>query len=275
MVKIELTSEQASELRQHYIDELEKLQQRSNEILALLKAISPEPATAETTDIKPAEEPASTGNQEKQSAPGWSDYILKLLSERKRAVTKDQIFKTYQQEYKVNFPDPNAAKNRLSVALHYLQNKKQLIDSTPRKGKRGNLYRLVEETPPMIEKAIPQEPVQSKPDVEKPKEVKVEKSGQTATVESPEKKFIQFIIDTLKKEKRIFNRDELLKYAMVNLGIPPQNKKSTQKKITDALTYMVKESGSLKKTKKEGKKGVFYGLVDWFGEDEKLIVDYR
>lgn len=146
MVKVNLTPNQAAELKMHYINKLEKIQQRSSEILSLLKAIGQE--SGETVQTWTEEEKGTTdqkGQDDKSVKPRWSEYILKLLRERKRAVTSDQIFKSYMKEYGVNFPNPKPVKNTLNVALHYLQNKKKLIEGTPRKGKRGNIYRLAEE----------------------------------------------------------------------------------------------------------------------------------
>ena len=145
MIKVELTPGQAEELRNHYILELEKLQERSAEILRLLKSMGHETGT-EKHPVKEAQAetppPPPQTREEKTTNPRWSQYVVKLLKEKGKPLSKDQIFKTYEKEHNVNLSNSKAAKNSLSQSLHWLKTQKDMIISRPRKGKRGNLYEI-------------------------------------------------------------------------------------------------------------------------------------
>ena len=296
MIQVDLTPEQAAELKVHYTRKLEKIQERTSEILNLLKAIGEEPVATEQTR---AEQQRETTEQkvrdEKPTKPKWSDYIIKLLKERKRGVSSDQIFKSYMKEHGVAFPDPKPVKNTLSFALHYLQHTKNLIEGIPRKGKRGNVYRLATEKKPEVEVKQPPAPEKKKPVMEekklpapekkkplpekpkkaKPKKAPPAKPAKTSDIDTPETKYIQFVNDTLQKEKRILNRDEFVRYAMVYFNLPQRNKISTRGKVFKTLVYMEKDAGTLKKAKKKNQKGIFYGLSEWFDDENRLIPEFK
>jgi len=272
MIKVNLTTEQAAELRNYYIEELERIQKRSAEILNLLKAIGQEHSTVEpSAPAKPKEKPSQESSEQKSvesktKPPGWSEYIIKLLSERERAVTRDQIFKSYQKEYDVNFPDPNAAKNTLSQALHYLQNTKKLIEGTPRKGKRGNIYRLIE-----VKEAGAEEK-------KKPLKSRKEKKGRPEPVKKvapPDDQYANLIIETLGIEKRVLNRDEFVQFALEKIQEAKGHKIATRGKIAKSLSFLWKETGQIKKTKKADASGTFYGLSEWFDNDNNLKPEYK
>lgn len=280
MTKVKLSPRQAAELNLLYLNELEKIRQRSAEIIALLKALDqPGDDQAESLAQKD-EKPSETEIQEqKTEPPKWGEYIMKLLNERQRGVTVSQIYKSYIKEYGKVIEDEKAAKNRLGQALHYLQNTKKLIEGSNRKGKRGNIYRLIQEAAPKpkVESKSTSTPVKPKATRTKkatPKKAEPEKAPVTPPEEMPEEKYLQFVEDTLNKERRILDRNEFVKYAMVYFNLPLRNKISTRGKVIKALNYMTKDSGALKKTKKKNQNGTFFGLTDWF-EDNKLIPEYK
>ena len=272
MVKLELTPLQASELRKHYIEELDRLQKRSTEILTLLKAIGHDPADFESPVSKATTAADKEEEGKKVEAPGWSEYIIKLLSERKRAVSRIQIFNSYQNEYNIDFPDPKAAKNTLSQALHYLTNVKKLIVGSARKGKHGHVYKLVENRKESIEekqktKKLLKEvkEVKRKTDSEEKNPPKYKKvKSEISDEDVPEEKYMNLIVAALSGEKRILNRNEFLDYAMTTFNEPPKRKISTRGKLIKALSYMTKETGQLKKTNKPGETGTYFGLAEWF-----------
>lgn len=282
MVKVELTTKQAEELKNHYILELEKLQQRSAEILSLLKSIGQESASAFPTDsgriAKPlpvAAAPATTApsqpaeNKPKRRGrptnnPPWSEYVVDLLKEKEKPLTKEQIFKTYQKQHGINLAGSKSAMASLNQALQRLRVRKNLITSIPREGKRGNFYKLNTNPVAPVEEKKPAQEVKEVKAVKKPTEEKGSKYN-----------WPQFIVDTLIKTKRVLTRKDFLNHAMVHFSIPDREKSATLGKISPVITQMVKGSKRLKTVKKPGFRGSHYGLVEWFDDNKKLIPEFK
>jgi hypothetical protein len=150
----------------------------------------------------------------------------------------------------------------LNQTLFRLRSKQNLITSTRRKGKKGNVYSLVKQPDTTVVKT---QPKQVDKTVKKEKELSATTKG----------KWPQFILDTLTKQKRILSVNEFVKYAMVHFELPANDKKVTVKRIGPVLSHMVKASKKIKSTRKAGQAGTFYGLTDWFGDKNELITIYK
>ncbi|MCB0807215.1 MAG: hypothetical protein KDC05_15565 [Bacteroidales bacterium] len=273
MIKVELTSEQVRELRNAYMDELDKLQKRSEEVLALLRAIGQgtdvnDPQTKPQKVESPSKETQQEVSTEKQAVatkpvpaekrPGWSDYILKKLSESKKPLTKVDIYKAYQKEFNYSFPDPAAAKNTLGQTLHYLRNVKKMIDSEPREGKRGHTYTLVDNTDLPVKKKI-----------KAPKPEK-ELSKENPLVKEENEKWSRFPVDALTEAGRPLMRDDFVRMAFPHFNILPKHRISTRGKVSKALRKATKDEGSVVKVKIPDHVGTFYALSEWVDANNNL-----
>lgn len=262
MVQIDLTPKQVEELKNHYILELEKLQQRTSEVMGLLSRlvhgqVPPLPATTENKkEVKEKETSSPTGKL------NWTDFILQLLKDKAKPLTVGQIIKEYQKQYKVNLSGSKTALSSLTQALFRLRSKQNLITSSKRKGKKGNIYSLVKQPDTAV---VTTQPKKSDKVVKKEKELPA----------NTKSKWPQFILDTLTKQKRILSVNEFVKYAMVHFELPAHDKKVTGKRIGPVLSHMVKTSKKIKSTRKAGQTGTFYGLTDWFTDKNELITIYK
>lgn len=149
MVQIELTTQQIEELKNHYILELEKLQHRSAEIMGILSKLVNERLApirekmAETVQQITDESAAQPeGRGRKSGSANWSNFIIELLNEKKKPLTSKQIIKEYEKRNNVKIKGTKAAQFSLNQALFRLRSHKNLITSTKRKGKKGNLWKL-------------------------------------------------------------------------------------------------------------------------------------
>ena len=273
MVKVDFTEKEVRELRKFYVNELENIKERKREIHLLLRLLGHEPAektfpqtarektVSEDVDkfISPAHktEPSILHTEDLTHQPRWGEYIIQKLKKNDRPLSMEQIFNAYQKENKVDLSKSRPAKTSLLQALDYLQTNENLIESVRRKGHRGQFYQLAKYLPaPVNSKRLPKKKKKAKP-----------------TFEKPEKQWIKFILDTLNKNENPLTRDELVEQAFDYFSIPTRHKISTRGKISKALTYMINETGQLKKTKKNGEAGVLFGLSGWFDKKNKLMQD--
>lgn len=262
MVQIDLTPKQVEELKNHYILELEKLQQRTSEVMGLLSRlvhgqVPPLPDTTENKkEIKKKETSIPTGKV------NWTDFILQLLKDKDKPLTVDQILKEYKKQNKVTLSDPKNTLASINQTLFRLRSKQNLITSSRRKGKKGNVYSLVKQPDTAVVKAQP-----------KVSDKKVKKEKELPS--SPKSTWSQFVLDILAKQKRILSVNEFVKYAMVQFDLPATDKKVTGKRIGPVLSYMATKSKKIKSTRKAGQKGTFYGLTDWFTDKNELITIYK
>jgi hypothetical protein len=313
MVQIDLTPKQVEELKNHYILELEKLQQRSAEVMGLLSKLVHGPIA--TLPAKQAELAQPAGKTEEKTkrrgrpttTPNLGDFIIQLLTEKNKPLTSEQIIKGYKKQFKIDLSGSTATMSSLNQTLFRLRAKQNLITSTRRKGKKGNVYSLVKKdvtpivkTKPAKEKKTAAPIIKTKPAKEKKtaapiiktKPAKEKKTAARIVKTKPvkEKKaaaakelvpaasknnWPQFIVDTLNKHKRVLSLKDFLGNAMVQFSIPAKDKKSTYGKISPVLTQMVKAKDKIRAYRKAGTSLKFYALNDWFTDKNELITTYK
>lgn len=282
MVQIELTPKQVEELKDHYILELEKLQQRSSEIMGILNKLIHGPIRVE----KPIEKPVETltkrpGRKVKvkkpaeqpekiikrrgrpSNNPDWSNYIIQILKEKDKPLSREQILKSYQKQNKVDLSASKGALVSLNQSLQRLRVKHNLITSTRLKGKKGSLYSLTGQSAKAVVRGRPR----------KQKEKPVVEKKQRA--ENSKHNWPQFIVETLEKNKRLLSLKDFLNHAIVHFNIPPHDKKATYGRISPVLTQMVNKKDKIRTAKKEGFPFKFYGLNEWFNSNNELITVYQ
>jgi hypothetical protein len=268
MAQIDLTPKQIEELKNHYILELEKLQQRSAEIVGLLSKlvhgpIAPLPGIKDgLTQLGDKKEEITKHRGRPASLPNLSDFIIQLLQEKNKSLTSEQIIKGYQKQYKIDLSSSPALMSSLNQVLFRLRAKRNLITSSRRKGKRGNVYSLV---------------IQADTHVAKTKQKKEEKA-ETAESQLPadiKHNWPQFIVDTLNQAKRVLSLRDFINHAMVQFSIPLQDKKSIYGKISPVLTHMMKAKEKLRSYNKEGSSRRFYALNEWFTDKNELTTIYK
>jgi hypothetical protein len=316
MVQLDLTPKQVEELKNHYILELEKLQARSTEIMGILSKLVHGPIThlpgKQADPLQPADKAEEQTKQRGRPSgtPNLSDFIIQLLQEKNKPLTSGQIIKEYKKKNKIDLSGSTTTMASLNQALFRLRSKLNLITSTRRKGKKGNVYALVKKAekpagkvqPRKADKPVAQtqpkkagkpgaktqpkqvvkpvvklQPKQADKPVAKTQPKQAEKlvKQEKEVPANTKSKWPQFVLDTLEKQKRVLSVNEFVKYAMVNLEIPAQDKKVTMKRIGPVLSHMVKTSKNIKSTRKAGQSARFYGLKDWFSDKNELIATYK
>ena len=282
MVNIELTSLQAEELKAFYVNELEKIQKRTDEILGLLNKLNSQPfkivASAKNHVNKKSHKKIIVNNIEeivlqKESEaknPKWSEFIIQVLQEKQKPLSRKVISKLYEQHYNKKITNSKSAQSGLLQALYWLRVKNKKIQSIKKDGKKEKLYGLTEWSANPIKKTITTK-------ISKTKKVN-RKPATKQTVQSSEKNthnWNKFIFDTLNKTKRVMSLKELLQYAIVTFNIPKQGMVSTRNSLSPMLSNLVRKSKTLKSVKKEGQTGRSYGISNWFDDDDNLIAIYK
>jgi hypothetical protein len=191
-----------------------------------------------------------------------SDFIVQILKEKNKPLTSEQMIKEYKKRYKIDLAGSKNTMASLNQSLFRLRAKQNLITSTRRKGKRGNLYSLVAKT------AVPKAK-------EKPKKEKRRVNPPAELPSGSKYNWPQFIVDTLTKSKRILPLNEFVRGALVHYQIPPTDKKSTYGKISPVLTQMSKNKDRIRSVKKEGSSKRFYVLNEWFNDKNELITLFQ
>lgn len=284
MINIELTTEHAAEIKNFYVCELAKLQKRAvviRELLSLLgaeRAINPvkenkENETTEAGKSKPAkpektkEIPAE--DETKIKNPKWRNFIIEVLHEKEKPLSRKVIMKLYSQRNNVKLTDSKSARTSLEKALFKLRVKDKKIESIKKKGKKEALYGLIEWA--------------GKFSVKTPKErIKKTKKDNTAPpveiIQKPlpdsEYNWTQFIQETIISEKRILSVPELIQYAFVKFELTEEYRKAIRNRISLTISEL-KQSKILKPAKKEGVDGLSYGPSEWFSDDGYIKPEYN
>jgi len=275
MINIEITQQQAEELKTFYVAELEKLQKRADvirELLNKLDAGQTHIKLPETTEVKEKLPKKVTSPVEADAKnPSWGNYIIQILQEKQKPLTSKEFLKLYKKQYKINIANPKNAKTSLAQALFGLRTKTKQIQSIKTKGKKEKLYGLSEwaDTSVLITNS------------EQKEKIKKNKPETTIAIEHDEKvtpKFAynwpQFIRETLNKQKRILSLSEFVKYAMKHFELSADKTKFTRSNLAPTVSTLGK-SKILKSIQKEGINGKSYGLAEWFEEDGNLIPEYK
>ncbi|MFA6922979.1 MAG: hypothetical protein WC223_01880 [Bacteroidales bacterium] len=289
MVNIELTPLQANELKNFYAIELEKIQKRAEEIRGLLKKLddkhfsiktpsassSNTPTLIKSITVKPIPQQNNTASikkGQKSKNPNWGNYVLQVMQEQNKPLTKEQILKLYQKHFNISFSNPATATNSLSQALQRLRVKRNLIQSIKPKGQKRKLFSLVN-----IKDKAP-----TKTNTNTEKIVKTKKIEPKTTIERNRKypsnttyNWPKFIVETLNKTKRVLSVKDFLRHATVSLNIPKEGISSARNSLSPMLSTLVSKSKKLKALKKEGQTGRSYGLRNWFDDEGKLIAIYK
>lgn len=287
MVNIELTQQQADELKDFYAIELEKIQRRTDEIKGLLNKLGTGPLDISkpvTSLTKVRLDTIVTDQQQKESVESmtgktknlkWSNYIIKVLKEQNKPMTIKQIIKSFEKQNDIDLSSSNDPFYAVTQALNRLRVKNNLIYNKRIKGKRDRLFGLVEwndksDSVTKTAKAKKIEPIK-----------KVNQKSETI-IDLDKKRPLnvpynwpKFIFETLTKTKRVLSAKDLLKYAMVFYNLPKIEMATIRVKLAAALSRQEKIVKSLRTCKKDNQVGRFFGLPDWFDGNNKLIVDYK
>lgn len=296
MVKIEFTPKQVEELKNHYILELDKLHQRSAEIMGILSKLAHEPVFVEKAtevsapppekkekEAKPVELPEIKIKRRGRPTdnPNWSNFIPQLLKDQDKPLTKEQILKSYQKQYNVNLTGSKSAMMSLNQAIQRLRVRYNVITSSRRKGKKGNLYSLVtaevpqEKKPKGKVKAEPKPKAEAKPKAEPKPIPQVQETVDKKLPANTKYNWPLFIGETLTKAKRVLSLKDFVNHALVQYNDQLEDKKATYGKISPVLTQMAKNKDKIRTVRKEGTSRKFYGLTDWFNSNGELITTYK
>lgn len=280
MVNIELTSQQAEELKNFYVIELEKIQKRADEIKGLLIKLNTSSVPIATSTTKQVSEKTHkkitvqnikeiTLHKESEAHnPKWGDFIIQVLQEKQKPLTRKAITKLYEKHYNTNISKSNRSGLEQALARLRVRNKK--IQSIKTEGKKEALYGLTEWEVKPIKKTVTTKIVKVKKDNPK--------TAIKPTIQSPEKNTLSwpnFILETLNKTKRVMSLKEFLQQAIVAFNIPKHRIESARNSLSPMLSYLVRKSKTLKTVTKEGQAGRSYGISKWFDDDDKLIAIYK
>jgi len=280
MVNIELTSQQAEELKNFYVIELEKIQKRADEIKGLLTKLNSTTVPIATSTTKQVSEKTHKKitvqnldeiNLHKESeahSPKWGDFIIQVLQEKQKPLTRKAITKLYEKHYNTNITKSKRSGMEQALARLRVRNKK--IQSIQTEGKKERLYGLTEWADKSSLKTKPEKIVKTKKATSMIAIKRDKRLPANTTYNWP-----QFIIDTLSKTKRVLTAKDFLQRAMVHYTIPKHDIVSTRGKLSPALSNMEKNTKKLKTVMKKGITGRCYGLTEWFDDDGKLIAIYK
>jgi hypothetical protein len=306
MAKIDFTPKQIEELKNHYLQELEKLQQRSSEIIGILKNLVHEPVHFEkqigTSVIKsalPAEESKAviqTGEKKRRGRPPAStvepahpaeELQPPVLTEEKieRGVNRsgNPRWAAFIMQLLKEVGKPLSSEQIIDA--YQMQYDLDISTSKPARQSLNQALHQLRVTKRQIisikrpgRKAklfaltgtqyIPSEDVQAE------KKKKPDKSsGETSKTET-KYNWAQFVLNTLAKTKRILSLKEFCNYAIVEYTIPANEKKATYGRISPILTQMVRRKDTIRTVQKDGFHFKYYGLNDWFNSNGELITIY-
>jgi hypothetical protein len=196
MVNIELTSQQAEELKKFYLSELEKVQKQEQVIKELIgklgvntpivevapkaavtveapkKAVAEEKVRKTRSNAKAEKievaEVAEVDEVDETKGFGWRKFIIDKLQEYQKPLSSKDFIKMYEKQFKVNISDSKKAKFSMNQALFLLRSKSNQIVSIKTDGKKEKLYALTEWEEQVITKKT------RKPRTTKPKNEVVE-----------------------------------------------------------------------------------------------------
>lgn len=271
MVNIELSQQQAEELKNFYISELDKLNKRSEVIRELLGKLDTEhafiklPGTAQVKEITPEKITPEEGKVFKNLK--WPDFIINALHEKQKPLTRVAFTELYEKRYNVKIADTGSERYALEQTLYKLRVKDKLIESIRRKGVKGKLYGLTEWT---------DKPVLKNKNGEETNNIsKVTEAGSDSlTGYKHTYNWPQFVKETLIKQKRILTLNELIEYAMNQFNIPEDKMVKTRGNLSPTVSNLRKKK-ILMPAKKPGFRGTAYGMAEWFDNEGNLIVDYK
>lgn len=287
MDNIDLTLNLVDKLKSFYAIELKNIQRRADEIKGLIRKlekmtlISSKPATTLTkiglktkmTDLQQKE--FSEDKTKRTKNLNWSNFAVQILKEQNKPMTILQILKSYEKQNNIKVANSKRHFGSLAKAINRLRVDDNRINSIKVIGKKERLYGLVEwpdksasvSKTAKAKKTVPIINVNQKP----------------KTVINPDSKaplplgnkWTKFIFETLNKTKRVLSAKDFLKYAMVYFNLPKHETETTRVKLSPALSKLEIIAKSIKTCKKTGQSGRFYGLPNWFDDNNKLIVDYK
>lgn len=279
MINIDLTLQQVEELKSFYINELDKIQKRADEIRGILEKFKIKPGSIAKSQIpavkteigypslweKPKAEKQKiiTPQKETDKQTKWGNMILELLQEKQKPLSVQKIVKTFEKQINIPKTDLKKAISGIQQSLHRLRTYNNKIQSIKRKGKKEKLYGLTEW-------ANKDKNFTSRRNISKTIVKQAGKPPLNYTYNWPE-----FIKKILNKTRRILTAKEFLKYAMNYYNIPVSQKNNTRGKLSPALSRLEKITKTLKSFKKKGMTGRSYGLSEWFDGDGNLIPEFK
>ena len=272
MVNIELTPQQAEELKNFYISELDKLLKRSDVIKEIINKLDTEHAhirLPETMQLKEQTPKEITSLDETETKnPKWIKFVVQILQEQQKPLSSKAIIKLYQKRYKISNAELKTSKYNLAQALYILRVKTKEVQSIKTVGKKEKLYGLIDWT----DKSLPGTKINTKTQQSIP-DTAIELD--TTASSNFSVKWPPFIKEILTKQNRVLSANEILLYAMKHFEIPADKKRTTRGSLSPTLSYLKKNGRLINSMQKVGVRGVSYGLLEWFDEDGKLIVDYK
>jgi len=305
MINIELTPQQASELKKYYEAELEKIRAHENEIIELIKKLDINSTSKENKEdekdnekevvkLKEQKEIINKQNAEKPEPPinkkpaddekkdknafelNWYSFVIQILQEKNKPLGSDDMLKLYEEHSGNKIKDMKYARNKLGQVLYRLRHTKKRIRTIKQKGKKETFYALTEW--PVTDIKINKEPlvikeigiVKTPPQVIERKIISKTTSGKRGQYNWP-----KFIVDTLNKTKRVLTAREFLKHAMIYYAVPKHEQERTRGKLAPALSRLEKVTKTLKTVSKKGQRSRYFGLSEWFDEKGTLIPIYK
>ena len=286
MVKLELTPDQAVELKNFYVIELKKLQTRVDEIKGLIEKLDPKTiinlpsATAERRvntkkDISAVPQTDTPSNkEEKTKTPNMGSFVIQLLQEQNKALTKEQIFKLYQKHYNLKLNKSAAAYRTLGRTLSRLRVEK-IIQSIKKAGTKDHLYSLTKWSDMKGTKTSPEKIAKAKKADSKPaKKISEKKVSEKRISPNVKYNWPTFVLDTLNKTKRILSAKDFVQHAMVTFNFSSKDNAIPKRNIPPTLSIMAGKSKLIKSIKKDGQSVNSFGLPNWF-DDGKLLAVYK
>lgn len=287
MIKLELSHKQTEELKNFYSAELKTILKRADELKDLLNKLEQNPVVEVSEGVissngkkkslirKQPAEGISDLKFRKTKNPNWRLIVLEILKEKQKPVSIDEIIQTYEKTHKGKISGNKKFLNSLTQALFRLRTVDKKINSIKIKGQKQKLYSLLGNNAIPVKDATA---IKSKTVVPAKANSNIQMKEYQKRGRKPKEKtddLTKFIVETLRKTKRVMTELELLKYAMVYFGLPRRENKIMKGKLRVFLNDLAKNERTVSRVKKEGRLTKLWALPEWVDEESNLITEYK
>lgn len=295
MKNIEFTDSEIAELRNFYQQQLEKTLEKLETIKGILNKIDTDeketeetqvtskppdtleidekertepitPRPSDTLKIDKVEQIEPKKRKKKVIKSKWGKFILDLLKQHDRPVKFDDIVEEAIYKFKIpedKYKNVRQAITNSSFILRIRHKKTRNFKLIGEKGKYCGLTRWFDKNGELNEKYKKERiPTLTEKDTTQ-KEIDKKTTAKKPT-------WVPFVLNTIKENDKLLKSNTLTNIAIEKYKINESDYEKTRMNVASALSKQERESKKLKTYSKAGIKGKYYGLSEWFVNNEEL-----